>query len=295
MRYVRGFIFMVLVPCFVMAEGVDTNEVQSILKRDDFVALNKMAEGNSEGVIIALKQIQSIASKRSYTKLQITEYLVRLGDEETIKQLVLNMASDDPFVVRRSAAALGISGQLSVIPHLVEYLYLDEPAGLAREFPNTNEFIVPPLSVDAAGLMFGILKRSPLVSEETRQWAENLRTPGIGHTAETRRQQMRDWWPENKQYFEAKEYDKIHPLGAGSPSKESAIETKIVPPSKTEPALTKHTSETNPVSVIAEKETENISSAEKPSRPWRVILLALGILGVAGVGIFGFRKARNRS
>ena len=280
---------LVMVPYFAMAEGVDTNEVQAILKRDDFAALNKIAEGNPEGVIIALKQIQSeITSKRSYDKRQITEYLLKIGDEETLLEVVAIMSTttNGMEVSRAGSMLVGFAG-LAAIPYLAEFLYIEESASNWRIL--NNEFMRPPLSIDATRRIRSILMRSQLVSEETKQWADNTYQPGKDFDAEAYRQQMRDWWPENKKHFETKEYDKFRPLGAGSPSVEPATKTKIVPPAKTEPALVRHASETNPVSVAEGNETENTFSSEKASKPWRVILLALGILVVVCMGILRFR------
>lgn len=285
---------LIMVPYLVLgSESVESLSQRLLKDKTSRLNANDLVPSHMRNDVISY--VRKVRDREIYGNGTSAEILlVVLEDEEHIDKIILDMASDDAFVAMHASSPLGASGQLSVIPKLVDYLYLDEPAGLSREFtnPKDKEFIVPPLSADATGRIRNILRRSPQVSEETKQWAENLYKPGKGFDTEAYRQKIRDWWPENKKHFETKEYDKIRPLGAGTSLVKPVAnpETKIVPPAKEEPALLESF-----VPVIAEKETGNSFPPEKPSRPWRVTLLAVGILVVACMGIFGFRKARNRS
>jgi hypothetical protein len=149
-----------------------------------------------------------------------------LGDRETAARVVeeFRARTDSPTSESRfkqTWSLLANSTQPWIIPMLEADLLTEEPAGTEW----LGESGVYRSSFAAAAIMFGILNRSPVFSEEARKWARTQgAVPGVNE--EQYRATVRLWWRQNKQHFVREDYTAVRPLVLATDAR-SGTETNV--------------------------------------------------------------------
>ena len=135
------------------------------------------------------------------------ELLLNLGDEKTMRKLAKswNMGSTT------KGEALQESGRPEVIPMIAPTLFLgedyEEGGYDVRRIPH---------SFYTATVIRNLIKRSTVFSPEVLRWVQEIHPKTKEEVIECR-QIFREWWKENEQHFQKKQYEAVKP-GRGMPT-----------------------------------------------------------------------------
>ena len=185
-------------------------DIQAVLAgKIDPATLNPEQRPQCEAELRALA-----ASENEGIRRRASTVLLNLGDTQTVHALLQAIDSRHAHV-RDDAERISLACRNpDVIPSFVDLLLLNEEPGVVVL---DSEFIRPPRSVTAAGIIRQIVISSPQFPPGTRDWARSLN----GNNSGAFREAMRRWWAENRQFIEKGEYAKVAPPpvekeGAGS-------------------------------------------------------------------------------
>lgn len=154
---------------------------------------------------------QVILRLKRYASGDLTGYvsqakylLIELGDTDAITKEIHSYHGDD---MRKAMLLLRKSKQPLLIPLLARDLALIEPT---TDKLLKSEFLIPPRSVSSGEIIRSVIINSSEFTSEVKTWALQLNTDN----REGFRTVMRQWWKENKKYFDVKNYAAVRPPGA---------------------------------------------------------------------------------
>jgi hypothetical protein len=181
----------------------------------------------------------------------------------------------------------------AVIPYLASDFSSDEPVKTDYGEPgNESEMGVtaPPRSLYSGTIALRIIDKAPQFSAPMKAWTKEAQKFRF-RQPEAFRLMMRQWWKENKTFFEKRDYDSVTPVSiaafeqksqpAADPKQEQVPVVQELPaPRKIEAA----TPAPAPMPVM------RVSPVESGSN-WTLILC--GVIIALMVGAFGFRMLRK--
>jgi len=157
-----------------------------------------------------------------------------VNDRTTAARLVAEMLDGKHPIeqVNENGMILYRSGQPWVIPMLEPVLQIQEPANMIGH----EDVIYGPRSLVAAAVITRILMNSSVFSQDVHTWAAHQVAVGD-------RENIRQWWNENKAHFATEDYGAVRPLKTTSqtipapPQKPTKPVQSSVPTSPSKAAL----------------------------------------------------------
>jgi hypothetical protein len=146
----------------------------------------------------------------STDQTQYRRLLLRLGDEQTLAEVMADIRSEDQRKRDDGFGAMAYVHNPALIPYLVELLYLPEPARLILldKEPTQMGHFEPTRPFWAGQRIRDILWRCSEFSPEMKQWIDDL----WRLTGDPLRDVLRQWWEQNKEAFARKDYAAVKPL-----------------------------------------------------------------------------------
>ena len=136
--------------------------------------------------------------------------LVHLQDQDTISHVLCGFSSSHTANERGAMAEVfRLAKAPATIPFLVDYIYLDD----RDEHILRDAIGVGRKDYIAARLVADLLANCPEFKASTRASAREVK----GLTSREIRERIRAWWPENRSYFERKDYKSVEPLETEMP------------------------------------------------------------------------------
>jgi hypothetical protein len=250
-----------------------------IYGRPSVAELSELSQKEKEVCIAELREYANTASNVRLRNAQ--RLLIRLGDVETAEKVVSELNTVGPAGGEPDRAAEVFSGvtQPWVIPMFEQALMRDEEvAGWTMDKGQM------PRSALAAGVICAIVRESPAFPDDVRQWAKYR----FADPLPVIRQQVRDWWAQNKEHFAKQDYAAVQPLqptgtAPTPPSPAAKAESAPIPVPATEPQPA-----AKPAPLPAAP-----APPEPSASPWSVLVGVLLLILVAGLVVVLIRGKRQ--
>jgi len=213
--------------------------------------------------------------------------LLRLGDEQTIAEVMADVRSGDRKKIDEGWSALQYVNNPVLIPHLMELLDLPEAATLILldnpSVPTDMGHFQPTRPFWASERIREMLWRCLEFSPETKQWAQNL----WRQTGDPLRDVLRQWWEQNKEAFARKDYAAVKPLQAVATPTPPAAPKQTTPATDVAPSTAVASPAKPPPSTPAQAESESYVLPV-------ALLITGGVLALVAVGAAVIWQGRRR-
>lgn len=223
-------------------------------------------------------KIKVIAELRAFGGHRATLQLLRLGDEQTIVEVMRDAGGNDRA---KSEDALGLLQNVRVpliIPALAELLYLTEKAEWVRprgEEADVGQYTRP---MHAAVMIQDILLNTSRFSPEVKKWVSSV--PELD--GEAFRYAFRQWWEQNKEAFARKDYTAVQPLKPVAAPALSVVTSQVSSSVAAAP--------TNAVALPV----KSLSPTAKQPKPTRwPLLVGIGAVALIAVVLVALRKQKK--
>jgi len=138
--------------------------------------------------------------------------LLNAEDPSTIQMCLDELRKGNAFTQARAARVLGGSGQVRLIPLLIEDLSREEETKSKRLSAGEEVVRITPVSVLATQAILEIIVEFTGFNPLTKAWATNL-AGGSEKPSERERSRsaVRLWWQQNAQALNAQQYSRVQP------------------------------------------------------------------------------------
>jgi hypothetical protein len=209
-----------------------------------------------------------------YSKGQMTDALLELGDDETIAKVA------QAFFEKENDTHIFEALHPKIVMATAQALFIEEPFEVLG-----SDYYYWPRSYEASKWLRSLLSRSPYFSREVNEWAKSW-----PDEPEPLRQMLRGWWSANKPRFYAGDYaavqpgpppppEVLNPFASPSPQPTSTMPTPVITP-KPAPGSRDISPKPAPVAVTP------ASPSGTPKWPFAIAALALA----AAVAALLFRR-----
>ena len=273
-------VFSFLFAAVSLMNGADTNALNRLEHwywyGGEFELLSFSASDREQ--IMAKLRSDAVAPGDLTFRRGAKRLLVRLGDEETIDQLLADLRARGKNwrMYEEAVEALSRSRQPLVIPKIIQDLQGE--FGLFYETPTNGPRTLVAQAM-AAGIIQSILMTAPDFSPAVRESVRQRLTPSY------HRQQamLLLWWEQNQEHFGKGDYAAVQPLPAVAESSALAAPAPATSP----PA--------SPAPVAGQPVTATDTSAPAAERGGRRWPWALGLVLVLAVtaGLWLWRRAQS--
>jgi hypothetical protein len=269
---IRGSLLTLLIFCGTMHLSIADEQIQSLVHRWLWDRRTfDPASVSEEQMPIIIAELKKHDNRKDTVEQQIARrYLIELGDVETAEKVVSEYLAEDASWQQRSdtGAVLREIAQPWVISMLEPALLRDEQ--ITQYVFTSEDAEPPPRSWEAAQFIQGIVIKSPAFSQEVRDWAKSIPM----FPAKVSRDDVRQWWLQNKEHLVKGDYAAVTPLKPVSfiaprppppPKEVSAVAQVELPP----PA--KSVSQPPAVATVPKTVTKH-----PPSSMGKILVAALG-------------------
>jgi hypothetical protein len=284
----KAFLYLLL--CGIAFGEQSVEEVSQSLLNDFEKRANAGVLAPEEMKADIIKYVRDVRDGKIYgNHVSARILLVNLNDEEYIQSLLQDLQGEHPRNYTRAMDILTRSSQIRVIPLVIEFAYADDD--MWKGFKG-NYDLIPSLSHVGGYSCISILSRSPEIPNEVREWARAVLERPLSEATPDSRELIRQWWPQNKRYFETREYHKLRPLGAEHPPEELSVSAAPAEPEASPPTADPVTATESAAGTKSERFNDlgQERQAEQPSISWELLLSIMIIPAIAVVVLFRWRR-----
>ncbi len=228
--------------------------------------------------------------------LRTYRILLRLGDEETTRQIVnanrFRWLTDPTEAILMNSegqlflGVLAYSAQPAVIPLIAEDFFRNDGDKITSQSVDDLFYTKRPFSIEMCRVAFAVMSRSEAFPKSTRDWAKECSSASeYDSPPPLVREMMQKWWRENEARFRAADYQAVH-AGQSLPAPERPPVIELPPSDSPSIPMTVP----SPVKQNTPSDVTVVSDVSAPSSAFFWTGAGISIALLVGLAVFWKRR-----